>query len=454
MALDKKRLIWFILIVSAALVAPISAISSAQRNGGAQNSAAQNGAAQGDVAQNSAVQNGVAQNAQARQQAAGDGADQARGSETGDQGQQGAAPAAVGQQPAAPLLAQTQAPSRTRQPQQAQQPQQTATRRPRATPTPAPTPTPTPPPPEPIVLTISAVGDCTIGYDETFGYENRFDKVYKDSGYDPKYFFSNALGILGSDDLTIANLETTFTTATKKADKAYRFKGDPSYARILEEGGVDAVNIANNHMYDYLQKGFDDTVATLEGSSVEYFGYDRRVVMDVKGIRVGLAGFHIGGGGWSGRKQAIADALAELRQSADLVIVSFHWGIEGKYAPSADQVSLATFCAYNGADLILGHHTHTLQGVGSVNGKAIAYSLGNFCFGGNRNPKDKDTMIFQQSFEFDGATKKLARSLEPNIIPASVSSVANRNDYRPTPLDGQEAERVMEKIQGLSDGIK
>jgi poly-gamma-glutamate synthesis protein (capsule biosynthesis protein) len=307
--------------------------------------------------------------------------------------------------------------------------------------------------PAPISLTISAVGDCTIGFDDSFGHANRFDQVYRDSGYDPKYFFGNVADILGSDDLTIANLETTFTTASKKADKAYRFKGDPSYVRILEEGSVEAVNVANNHMYDYLQQGYEDTLATLGQSSVAYFGYDTYLVMNVKGIRVGLAGFHIGSGGWSGRKKAIEGAIGALRESADLVVVSFHWGIEGKYAPTGDQTSLARFCAYNGADLVLGHHPHTLQGVETVNGKAIAYSLGNFCFGGNRNPKDKDTMIFQQTFEFDAGTKRLEGSSEPKIIPVSLSSVTSRNDYRPTPLEGDEAARVLQKIQKLSDGI-
>ena len=307
---------------------------------------------------------------------------------------------------------------------------------------------------ENIILTVSAVGDCTIGYDETFGYENRFDQVFKNNDYDPKYFFSNVLPIFEADDLTIANLETTFTNASKKASKTYRFRGDPSYVQILEEGSIEAVNIANNHMYDYLQKGFDDTVETLQNSSVSYFGYETYRILELKeGIKVGLAGFHIGAGDWTGRKKTIAAAIDYLNGNASLVILSFHWGIEGNYTPTAAQKSLARFCIDSGVDLVLGHHPHVLQGIENYNGKYIAYSLGNFCFGGNRNPKDKDTMIFQQKFEFS-PQKELIQTHEPIIYPTSLSSVKNKNDYKPTVLEGDEAARVAEKIDKISRDIK
>jgi len=301
-------------------------------------------------------------------------------------------------------------------------------------------------PPANIVVTISAVGDCTIGYDETAGYQNRFDQVYAANGNNPAYFFENVLEILTVDDLTIANLETVFTESKKKADKAYRFKGPPEYVRILEEGSVEVVNIANNHMFDYFQKGYDDTVATLDNSSVQYFGYDVYRVIEIRGVKIGLAGFHIGGGGWSHRKKAVADALEKLRPETDLLVMSFHWGIEGQYKPTGDQRSLARYCVDNGADLVLGHHPHTLQNIEIYKGRTIAYSLGNFCFGGNRNPRDKDSIILRQSFEFDAGSLELTELYEPEVIPVRVSSVRDRNDYRPTPVEGEDAARVMKKV--------
>lgn len=95
--------------------------------------------------------------------------------------------------------------------------------------------------------------------------------------------------------------------------------------------------------------------------------------------------------------------------------------------------------------MFIGHHPHVLEGIEKYNGKYIAYSLGNFCFGGNKNPSDKDTMIFQQTFTID-ADGKVADDDNINIIPCSLSSSSNKNDYCPTPLEGDEAERVRQKI--------
>ncbi|MCL2163427.1 MAG: CapA family protein [Oscillospiraceae bacterium] len=306
----------------------------------------------------------------------------------------------------------------------------------------------------PIQITISAAGDCTLGFDESAQSPgNRFDAVYKQNNHDPAYFFSNVFDIFNEDDLTIVNLEGPFTESTKKADRTFNFRGDPSYVRILEEGSIEAVNLANNHSFDYGQQGYDDTVRTLQESGVKYFGYETILVMDINGVNVGIAGFYIGGVDWTSRRKMISDALDRLNAEADLKIISFHWGIEGSNVPTRFQTSLARFCIDKGADLVLGHHPHVLQGIENYNGKYAVYSLGNFSFGGNRNPPDKDTIIFQQTFEFDRKTKELTSVLEPNVIPVSVSSVKTHNDYRPTPLKGAEAEAVLARIEEYSSLI-
>ena len=102
-----------------------------------------------------------------------------------------------------------------------------------------------------------------------------------------------------------------------------------------------------------------------------------------------------------------------------------------------------------GADLVLGHHPHVLQGIEKYNGRYICYSLGNFCFGGNKNPSDKDTMIFQQTFTFENGN--LLDDSNINIIPCSLSSSGKKNDYKPRVLKGSEKDRVMKKIQDMSE---
>ena len=99
----------------------------------------------------------------------------------------------------------------------------------------------------------------------------------------------------------------------------------------------------------------------------------------------------------------------------------------------------------------VGHHPHVLQGIETYKGVDICYSLGNFCFGGNSNPSDKDTMIFQQTFTFEDNVR--IEDNQTNIIPCSVSAHSSYNDYRPTPTTGEEAQRILDKIADRSSRI-
>jgi len=306
-------------------------------------------------------------------------------------------------------------------------------------------------PAEPVIETIkiSAAGDFTLGTDESFTYAGSFPDEASKNGL--PYFVEKLDHIFKEDDLTTVNLETTLTNATEKAIKKFRFKGDPSYAQILELGGIEAVNLANNHTMDYLQQGYDDTITTLEKQKIGYFGYEHHYVTTIKGVKVGALGYE----GWEDTPEtrAIVDAnIKRLReQGVQIVLIHFHWGIERSYVPTESQQSLARYAIDSGADLILGHHPHVVQGIEEYKGKFIVYSLGNFMFGGNRNPTDKDTYVFQQTFHLkDG---KLTDQKEIKVVPFSISSVTSRNNYQPLLLEGAEAERVKNKIIDVSNQI-
>ena len=304
-------------------------------------------------------------------------------------------------------------------------------------------------PVETVSLTVSMVGDCTIGTDIQFDTSRNFNAFYTVNG--PSYFFENVKSILETDDLTVVNMEGTLTESENRQDKTFAFKGDPSFAEVLTDGSVEAANLANNHSKDYGEESYTDTIRYLEDAGISTFGYDRTAVVDVKGIQVGLVGIYELADGMERESQVIENINAVRNQGADLVIVSFHWGQEKETYPDDIQKSLAHTAVDNGADLVVGHHPHVLQGIEKYNGKNIVYSLGNFCFGGNSNPSDKDTMIFQQTFSFENG--ELVQDDVTNIIPCSLSSVSSYNDYRPTPLEGSEKERVMQKIEELSSGI-
>ena len=298
-------------------------------------------------------------------------------------------------------------------------------------------------------ITISAAGDCTLGTDEGFNYKRSFKGKY-DAVQDPAYFFQNVQPVFAQDDLTIVNMEGTLTEETTREPKQFAFKGDAEYAKILTAGAVEAANLANNHSFDYGKKSYEDTITALEAEGISSFGYERTAVMDIKGVKVGLAGVyelaeHID------CKQDLLDNIASLKeQGAQIIIVSFHWGQEKENVHSDVQVELAHAAVDNGADLVLGHHPHVLQGIEEYKGKNIVYSLGNFCFGGNSAPSDMDTMIFQQTFTVkDG---KLQEDNVTNILPCKISSAYEEgyNNYQPILAEGEQKEKIFERLSEYS----
>lgn len=308
---------------------------------------------------------------------------------------------------------------------------------------------------ENVTLRISALGDVALGQDNRFLYGDSFDYVFEKKEGDYDYFFSGVVDLLSKDDLTIANLETTLSNETEKAEKYdygnnYWFNGKPEYANILAAGSVEIANLANNHTYDYGQKGYDATKKALAEAGIGHFGYSEALITEVKGITVGMAGFNQLGNVEQGLdmnvfKQEVEEMTTKLRKECDLVIAGFHWGKEYKYEQEALQKELAYLAIDSGADLVIGHHPHVLQPIEEYKGRYITYSLGNFCFGGNKKPKDYDTAIYQQAFVFD-SENVLQLVQEPDIIPCSVSSANGVNNYRPKAADAEQRKRVFEKL--------
>ena len=303
----------------------------------------------------------------------------------------------------------------------------------------------------PVSLTLSVVGDCTLGTDETFDYDTSLNAYYENYGAD--YFLQNVKDIFSTDDLSIANIEGTLTDSDEREDKTFAFKAPASYASILTGGSVEAVNTANNHSHDYGDQSFDDTLAALDDAGIVHFGYDETAVMDVKGIKVGLVGIyelydHLE------REQQLKDNIAKAKaDGAQLIVAIFHWGNETETVPDSNQTTLGRIAIDEGADLVCGHHPHVLQGIETYKGRNIVYSLGNFCFGGNSSPSDMDTMIYQQTFTIDADGVK--KDNVTNIIPCSISSAAydGYNNYQPTPAEGDEATRILGKINERSSWI-
>ena len=302
---------------------------------------------------------------------------------------------------------------------------------------------------EPAEILLSFTGDCILGTDEYFAWDTGLPAYY--DLYGPEYFLKNVRSIFEEDDLTIVNMEGTLTKETTRVNKQFAFKGDLDYVKILSSSSVEAANVANNHSHDYGEKSFQDTVQTLEENGIKSFGYDDVAVLEVKGIRVGMFGIyelddHLK------RIPQVKQDIAKLKdQNVDIIVAVFHWSNELVTVPDENQVTLAHLAIDEGADVVVGHHPHVVQGIDEYKGKIIAYSLGNFCFGGNTHPTEMDTFIFQQKFILDG--KRNITNSEYKVIPCRVSSETTYNNYQPTPLVGEEAKETMDKIEERSQEI-
>lgn len=304
---------------------------------------------------------------------------------------------------------------------------------------------------EEVRILISAAGDVTMGNYVGQDYANSFRQMY--STVDSEgYFFENVYDIFSNDDMTIVNLEGVLTYSEELTPgRTYNIKGDPEYANLLTYGSIEAVSMANNHRLDFGENGTADTLEALKPTGIVY-AYDKNVgIYEVKGVKIGFVSVNEIGWG-QGIEKLMQEGIAKLKeQEVDLILACCHWGIERDNYPTDFQQKFGRECIDWGADLVIGHHPHVLQGVEKYNGKYIIYSLGNFCFGGNRNPVDKDTMIAQQEFVFVDGVRSEETTFR--IIPCAITSDRTRNDYRPTPEVGDTKLRIMNRINEYSSGF-
>ena len=294
-----------------------------------------------------------------------------------------------------------------------------------------------------VLLTVTAVGDCTFSGEVGSKSNKRFRECVETYGYD--YFFQNVRQLFQDDDLTIVNLEGPLTSSTKEKKHGYVFKADPDCVQILTGSSVELCNLANNHSLDYGTRGLSDTAKILEENGIGYCGFTQAWNATIKGVRVTALGFTK----WDNTPEEVYQMVTEARENCDLLIVNMHWGWERQYMQCEAQQNMAHLAVEAGADLVIGTHPHVYQGIERYKGRYILYSLGNFCFAGNANPEDKRCLIFQQTFSFNpgmGIVQANFMDAGINLIPASISSVADKNDFVPTVLPAKEGAALLKAV--------
>ncbi|MBR3332899.1 MAG: CapA family protein [Clostridia bacterium] len=300
---------------------------------------------------------------------------------------------------------------------------------------------------------ITFLGDCTLGGEEKSRNLYRgFVKTVERNGY--AWPFRNLTALTAGDDLTVANLEGVLSDRElNRVGKEFNFRGPTAYTEILEEGSVECVTLANNHSHDYENAGYEDTVRALEDAGVAYFSTDRMAVWrNSDGLMIGFLG--VSGSLSGSRFKAYEEQAQTLKLlGCAAVITVMHTGTEYEYKPDGYQRQVVNRALSCGTDLIIGHHPHVVQGYELADGVPVVYSLGNCVFGGNTNPRDHDALAVQAELSFEDG--ELA-GITLRFYPISVSGEERYNDYSPVLLSGENAERVLRKMEastGVSPGV-
>ncbi len=312
--------------------------------------------------------------------------------------------------------------------------------------TPEPTTLPeTTPEPQPTHYTLSFAGDCTLANVQGKTGSGTFTHTVGNN-YD--YPFADVKHIFEADDCTFVNLECVLSDRGKPADKMFTFRAPPGYINILTQGSVEFAGVVNNHIMDYGKDAYADTLALLDGAGIQYTeDKTTKIFTTESGLKIGVYAHN-----FPYETTGIKTAIKKLRdEGAEIVVVNVHWGEEYYFKPNGTQQSIAHYAIDGGADIVWGTHPHVLQPIEKYKDGYIFYSLGNFSFGGNSNPADKDTAILQVDIvrELDGSV----HMGEVNIIPCHVSGILSYgNDYQPVPMDPEKdqaaIQRVHEKLSG------
>lgn len=302
-------------------------------------------------------------------------------------------------------------------------------------------------------ITIAAIGDLMLG--------NRTGPFLKEFG--PDYPFVDVMPFLSRADVVVGNLESPISTrGTAVENKKFTLRAGPIAVEALKKAGVRVVSLANNHAMDFGPLALQDTLRVLDENDILYTGAgmdleDARspAILKIKGKTIAFLSYSLTfpleffasanrPGTAPGYAEYVKTDIEKARPSADLIVVSFHWGAELMTAAKDYQVELGHRAIDWGADLVLGHHPHVLQELEVYHGRLIAYSLGNFVFG-SESSRTNTSMILLLTFQGKGLARVEAAPLDVNNY---------RVKYRPRMLRGKPAQEALESINTASERFK
>lgn len=293
-------------------------------------------------------------------------------------------------------------------------------------------------------VTFCAAGDVMMA-------RGVLDRMRRDGISAP---FTGITPFVKRHDVAMCNFEGQVSTRGERLEKRgrnYHFRCSPDTAAGVLESGFNVFSLANNHVFDYGQRAFLDTKRFFSKNGATFCGIGENrweafkpAIVEKNGLRIAIFSFTIflppGSEGRLPRAPqpavpdsgAIVHLIGNVRPTVDVVVVSYHWGDEYKHLPNSQQQRLGRICVDAGADLVFGHHPHSIQSIELYKEKFIAYSLGN--------------CVFDQKFEMGTEALLLSCTLGKNKVSwVSVMPIVIR-DSRPEPARDADFERIQTKL--------
>jgi len=297
-------------------------------------------------------------------------------------------------------------------------------------------------------IVINAVGDIMLA--------GRWTSTLREKGYD--FPFGGTAAELANGDINLANLESPLARGGREfSGKKYRFRGEPRVAPALARAGFNLVTLANNHSMDFGGRALTETMFNLKGAGIAWIGAGENLsearkmeIFTIKGKKIAFLGYSLTqpveffagskrAGTAPGWEKFYREDIQRARAEADYVIVSFHWGREGSGTVQAYQRIAAHKAIDAGADAVIGHHPHVLQGVEQYKNGIIFYSLGNFAFASTSKTAESAALV---RLRLDGATRRA------EILPLDV--LYGRVHFQPRILSGRRAGEIIGNLNRLS----
>ena len=300
-----------------------------------------------------------------------------------------------------------------------------------------------------MTLTIYAVGDVMLG-EQPLCYNFGVKSVIKNKGVD--YLFKDVKDTFKNGDIVFGNLEAPISNKTNnKGFEAIFFRAEPNVIEGLKNANFNVLSVANNHIMEHGESAFLSTVNSLEENNITPVGVvNKTEILQVNDLKVAIMAYSfiddfIANSLYnkiSSERKILAD-IKNIKDSADLVIVSLHWGDEYIPFPSPEQVEIGRKLIDCGADIILGGHPHVLQSYEIYKKKPIVYSLGNFIFDHTYIKSTRMGIIAKIVVEMD-------KHINIDVIPI----ICNSKEYYPKIASEKDRDEIQNLISEIRNKIE